>query len=641
VIDERSLIAELDALLGPAPPAVLPPAPEPEAPPTIVLRDLPREEVAVRDPEPDSAPAPEREPEPPSEAAPGPREAAIDVLVVDDNDDYRKVVAYLLRAAGYAVREARDGLEALRSALDGALDLAIVDFDMPGLNGYELIQELRRQDETRKLPIIMLTGAQNRRHLREMGLDVSAFLDKPISNEVLVEAVARVLQRAPSKPAKRPDGPAASPPGAEPPAVSLLEASLENASDEDLLIEEQKKEHEEEASLEVLANDSPLVSRINTILTLAVDMGASDVHFEPQERQVTVRVRHNGALRPLCALPIALAPQVAARLKIMANLVITERRKPQDGQIRARVKGQKVEFRVSTIPSVHGEKIVMRVLGGAKLKPSLKDLALGPRDLEAAERALDNPHGLILVTGPTGSGKSTTLYTMVNMLNKPDVNIMTAEDPVEYELADITQVAVRPGIGLTFESVLRAFLRQDPDIMLVGEIRDGETAEIAVKAAITGHLVLSTLHTNSAPAAVQRLAHMGVAPYLLADSVKLVIAQRLVRSLCPHCRIERPVPPELESILADDERARLGAVAESPGCEKCQGSGCLGRLPLFEVMEVRSPEMRRLIIESQGVSAVTGRALQEGMIPLRRAALEVLAAKTVGLAEALPIMLTD
>ncbi len=296
---------------------------------------------------------------------------------------------------------------------------------------------------------------------------------------------------------------------------------------------------------------------------------------------------------------------------------------------------------MSTLPSLHGEKVVLRILGGAKLKESLKELQLSPRDLEVMDRALQSPHGLLLVTGPTGSGKSTTLYTMIRQLNNPDINIMTAEDPVEYELAGITQVPVRAHIGMTFENILRSFLRQDPDVMLVGEIRDLETAEIAVKAAITGHLVLSTLHTNSAPATISRLTHMGLAPFLVADSLKLVVAQRLVRKICRAC-VQPAAPPEdILHAAGPDARARLLKALAGKGCAACGHSGYAGRMPLFEVMDVRTPEMRALIVGNASADKLNALAMKEGMRSLREAALDAVAAGQTSLEEALSILLSE
>ena len=650
-LDPERLLAELDALIGP----LSPESPQPEA-------------------ERASATTPVEEP-PPAQAAAEPlvTQASTDggkeeaeallrplarraprVLIVEDSKDYRKVLRYLLTSRGYEVSEADNGAEGLRVAREQRPDLALLDFEMPRMNGYELLMELRRRDETRKLPVIFLTGAANRRHLRDLGLDVARLLEKPISNADLLQAVSGI--RAPDVPADgagKTDGgtlDVSASPEASPEAVAQLDAepvaesieALGESSGDDLLIEEQKKEHEDDLSgLDVLANDSPIVNRINKILVQAVEMGASDVHIEPQEKAVVVRVRVDGTLRLLCRLPIALQAQVAARVKIMSNLIITERRRPQDGQVRAVIKGHKVEFRVSTIPALHGEKLVLRILGGAKLKEKLEELQLSSRDLEVVAKALQSPHGLLLVTGPTGSGKSTTLYTMIRQLNQPNVNIMTAEDPVEYELAGITQVPVRAHIGVTFEAVLRSFLRQDPDIMLVGEIRDLETAEISVKAAITGHLVLSTLHTNSAPAAVMRLTHMGLAPYLVADSLKLVVAQRLVRRICPKCRAPSPPSEEIVRLIGGGRKEKLASACVGRGCAACGRSGYTGRIPLFEVMDVRTSEMRRLILTSASLDQLSKQAEAEGMRSLCDAALDAVAAGETTVEEALNIILSE
>ncbi|MFI5363953.1 MAG: ATPase, T2SS/T4P/T4SS family, partial [Elusimicrobiota bacterium] len=574
------------------------------------------------------------------------------ILIVEDSEDYRKVLHYLFSTHGYSVLKAANGAEGLKAAREQVPDLALLDFEMPLMNGYELLMELRRREETRKLPVIFLTGASNRRHLRELGMDVARFLEKPISNADLLKVVTDLLgaPALPGEPASPAEGAA---PAAPPSSDAALEEVQESApepsfdsggesSGDDLLIEEQKKERDEDMSgLDVLANDSPLVNRINKILVQAVEMGASDVHIEPQEKTILVRVRVDGSLQLLCRLPIALQTQVAARVKIMSNLIITERRRPQDGQVRAVIKGRKVEFRVSTIPSLYGEKIVLRILGGAKLKEKLEELELSPRDLDVMAKALQSPHGLLLVTGPTGSGKSTTLYTMVRQLNKADVNIMTAEDPVEYELAGITQVPIRAHIGVTFEAVLRSFLRQDPDIMLVGEIRDLETSEIAVKAAITGHLVLSTLHTNSAPAAVMRLTHMGLAPYLVADSLKMVVAQRLVRRICRECRAPTAPSEEIVRLLGPDRREKLAKACVGRGCDACNRSGYKGRMPIFEVMNVGTPELRGLILAGASLDKLTKQAEAEGMRSLGDAALDAVAAGETTIEEALSIILTE
>jgi len=608
-----------------------------------------------------------------SAAATAPRPRTI--VLVDDNNDYRALIKSLLESSAYEVIEAANGALALPLILRAQPDLVIVDFNMPKMNGYELIEQIRSRAETRAIPIIMFTGAANRRHLRTMDMGVADFLEKPVPNKTFLRSVAKALGLAESEPPPAPEAvppgpmviervtsffekparpapppPLVLPPVAEEPTIQEVppeglgsppeELSEAEAAALEVLDSEEKQHAQEELGLEKLANDSPLVARVNRILLQAVDAKASDIHIEPQEKHVTVRLRVDGALKHLCSLPLGLHPRLTARVKIMSNLVITERRLPQDGQFRAQIKGRKIEFRVSTLPCTYGEKIVLRILGQSKLQGSLSQLALTDRERASVEKALKSPHGLILVTGPTGSGKTTTLYTMINVLNRPDVNIMTAEDPVEYEVADISQVKIRPAIGLTFESVLRAFLRQDPDIMLIGEIRDLETAEIAVKASITGHLVFSTLHTNSAPATIVRLAHMGVAPYLVAASVKLVIAQRLIRVLCDRCKA--PAAPSVDDrkFLTEEEIGLLARTYRRVGCAECRQTGYAGRRPVFEVLPMEG-EMRRLVCEGAGLDALNAAAAAQGMTALRRAAMQCVAEGRSSLEDAFKIVLAD
>ncbi len=644
ILPDDDLIAELDAHLA-LPPAV--------ANPKIVLVSPPPVVEPIPLPEADHA-------FPPSMDVPvqAPEARQPLVLIVEDNADYRKAVRYLLIANKYEAAEARDGVHGLKLARELRPDLILMDFNMPQMNGYELVQELRQDHETREIPLIMFTGSAHGRNLRGALPDLCAFLEKPVTNERLLQAVRQALAASPvaaahalaSSPAHAPaSSPAQAPAAPSKPDAPADEAVVEivkiadappddEFDDSELLVNASEESKEEVGGLDVLANDSPLISRVNKILVRAVKLGASDIHIEPQERELVIRMRVNGTLQRIYSMPLSLAVRVAARLKIMATLVITERRLPQDGQIRAIIKGKKIEFRVSCLPSLYGEKIVMRVLGGSKIQGSLAESGFQPRDLDCIEHALKTPHGLILVTGPTGSGKTTTLYTMIRAVNTPDVNIMTVEDPVEYELSGITQVQVRPKIGLTFESVLRSFLRQDPDIMLVGEIRDMETAEIAVKAAVTGHLVFSTLHTNSAPATIMRLAHMGLAPFLLAASVKLVIAQRLVRRLCLACRIPSALADVDRKLLTETEAAPLTNIYRSGGCSECLQTGYKGRMPLFEVMTVRTAEMRQLILASHGVDQLAELAVKEGMIPLRLSALSAVASGQTSLTEALKVM---
>ncbi|MEK7234046.1 MAG: ATPase, T2SS/T4P/T4SS family [Elusimicrobiota bacterium] len=617
------------------------------------------------------------------------------ILLVDDNDDYRNLIKNLLTGESYKVLDAQNGVVAMTLIRRSSPDLVILDFNMPQMNGYELIQEIRQHWETRNIPIIMFTGASNRGNLKSLDLPISDFLEKPVTNRVLLRSVASALNVKPPDAAAAPTEPTAAPapmvltsragvPPNEPPppppppplpppppplpaeakiymppAVDIAmpaqpvevlltvpdpaieEWQAEDDSALELLENSEKAEAHEEYGLERLANDSPLIARVNRILLMAVDAHASDIHIEPQEKHVSVRLRIDGSLKPLCTLPIALHPRLCARIKIMASMVITERRLPQDGQFRVVVKGNKIEFRVSTLPCSRGEKIVMRILGQSKLKGDLSQLGMTPRELDCVRRAIKSPHGLILVTGPTGSGKTTTLYTMITMLNRPDVNIMTAEDPIEYEVPDISQVKVHPAIGLTFESVLRSFLRQDPDIMLIGEIRDLETAEIAVKASITGHLVLSTLHTNSAPATIVRLTHMGVAPFLVAASVKLVIAQRLIRLLCPSCKTSAPLSDEDKKFLTEAEISQLKLTFHNAGCTACRQTGYIGRRPVFEVMPLNSSEMRQLICAGRGADLLSDLAVSEGMTSLRQSAMNCVAQGNATLEDALKIVLGD
>ncbi|MBI4423665.1 MAG: type II/IV secretion system protein, partial [Elusimicrobia bacterium] len=436
------------------------------------------------------------------------------------------------------------------------------------------------------------------------------------------------------------------PPGTPPPPPAIIPDLEELAQLEELPTEalaetidqaEEQARLERERGIEAVAGDSPLVKRVHQLLVLAVDRRASDLHIEPQEDRVVVRFRVDGSLSEVCSFPLALHPRLTTRLKIMATLVITEHRVPQDGQFRARIRGQNVEFRVSTLPSAYGEKIVLRALSGGSLCPDLAKIGLQPRDLEVVQRTLKSPHGLILVTGPTGSGKTSTLYSMLAAINRPDINILTAEDPIEYRLAGITQVQVRPAIGFKFETALRAFLRQDPDVMLVGEIRDLETAEIATKASITGHLVLSTLHTNSAPASVARLVNMGLPPYLISASARLIIAQRLVRRLCPECRVPAPLSQEDRRALTEREQAEVGGAMRGAGCPRCASTGFSGRRPVFEVMPM-SQELRSALQASQDVDSLGHVAAREGMVPLRQATLAAVAAGETSLSEAYKVI---
>ena len=379
------------------------------------------------------------------------------------------------------------------------------------------------------------------------------------------------------------------------------------------------------ATLEKAAEEAPIIKLVNLILTDSVKRGASDIHIEPYELEMRVRFRVDGQLQTVMSPPLRLKDAITSRLKIMAKLDIAEKRLPQDGRImikyRADGKKKELDFRVSTVPTLYGEKIVMRLLDKENLRLDMTKLGFEQESLTKFERNIFRPYGMVLVTGPTGSGKTNTLYSSVSTLNKVDTNIMTAEDPVEFQLAGINQVQMKDQIGLNFAAALRAFLRQDPNIILVGEIRDFETAEIAVKAALTGHLVLSTLHTNDAPSTISRLMNMGIEPFLVATSVNLICAQRLVRRICQNCKVELEVP---EQALIDAgysrEEAKTTKIYHGKGCNVCNKGGYKGRTGLYEVMEIND-ELRELILVGASALELKKKAVEQGMITLRRSGL--------------------
>ncbi len=381
-------------------------------------------------------------------------------------------------------------------------------------------------------------------------------------------------------------------------------------------------------------NDAPIIRLVNLILTQAVQEKVSDIHIEAFEHEVRVRYRKDGVLHVVMKPPKKAYNAIVSRIKIMSKLDIAEKRLPQDGRIKIKVAGRPVDLRVSTLPCVWGEKVVMRILDQSNLKLDLKDLGFEPESLERFVEAIQSPNGIVLVTGPTGSGKTTTLYSAMHLLNKPEVNIMTAEDPVEYQLYGINQVQCKPEIGLTFAAALRSFLRQDPDIIMVGEIRDFETADIAIKASLTGHLVLSTLHTNDAPSTVGRLLNMGIEPFMLATSLRLVQAQRLVRTICKHCKTEyRPKPELLKSLgITPELLVRLGlghmnikniVFYKGRGCDKCGGTGYKGRIGVYEVMKV-TETISDMITTAKTTAEIREQAKKEGMLTLRESAIRKL-----------------
>jgi type IV pilus assembly protein PilB len=384
----------------------------------------------------------------------------------------------------------------------------------------------------------------------------------------------------------------------------------------------------EEINAESLAKqgeDAPIIRLVNVLLMGAIQKGASDIHIEPYEKELRVRYRIDGLLYNIMAPPLKFRDAMTSRIKIMSKLDIAEKRLPQDGRIKIRFqddgKKKEIDFRVSCLPTLFGEKIVMRLLDSTKLMLDMTKLGFDPESLKKFESAIEKPWGMVLVTGPTGSGKTNTLYSSISKINKTDTNIMTAEDPVEFNLVGINQVQVRENIGLTFAATLRSFLRQDPNTILVGEIRDFETAEIAVKAALTGHLVLSTLHTNDAPSTVNRLMNMGIEPFLVASSLNLVCAQRLVRRICKSCVEKHPLPAAaLEHAGFSAADSKTVVPNRGKGCEKCNNTGFKGRVGLYEVMDI-TEELRELILVGASALELRRKAVEGGMITLRQSGL--------------------
>jgi len=377
--------------------------------------------------------------------------------------------------------------------------------------------------------------------------------------------------------------------------------------------------------LEKAADEAPIVKLVNLVLTDAVKRGASDIHLEPYEKEFRVRFRIDGVLQSIMNPPLKLKDAITSRLKIMAKLDISEKRLPQDGRIMLKMqiggKKKQLDFRVSTLPTLWGEKIVLRLLDKENLRLDMTKLGFEVESLEKFQKAILKPYGMVLVTGPTGSGKTNTLYSSISQLNQPDTNIMTAEDPVEFQLGGVNQVQMKEQIGLNFAAALRAFLRQDPNIILVGEIRDFETAEIAIKAALTGHLVLSTLHTNGAPETITRLMNMGIEPFLVATSVHLICAQRLVRRICKDCAEPVEMPPQA---LLDEgftpEESKNVQIMKGKGCATCNKTGYKGRTGLYEVMEV-DDEIKELVLVGASALELKKKAIERGMITLRRSGL--------------------
>jgi type IV pilus assembly protein PilB len=409
---------------------------------------------------------------------------------------------------------------------------------------------------------------------------------------------------------------------------SLIEKHYEAASDQQLqsILKDMEgldedveivEEQEDESATQAQIDDAPVVKLINGILTEAVRRGASDIHIEPFEHEIRVRFRVDGALLEIMKPPMKMKAALTSRIKILSQLNIAERRVPQDGRLKLKMGNRVIDFRVSTLPVLYGEKIVLRILDKGNLTLDLQKFGFEPKAEKDLMKAILNPYGMVLVTGPTGSGKTTTLYSALSRINTIDVNIMTAEDPVEYNLMGINQVLVRSEIGLTFAAALKAFLRQDPNIIMIGEIRDLETGGIAIKAALTGHLVLSTLHTNDAPSTITRMIDMGVEAFNVASAVNLVVAQRLVRRICKDCKSSvKYRDEELASLGTNLDELRAFPFQRGKGCDTCTGTGYKGRAGLYEVMAL-SPELRRMILRGASVAELRDQAVSDGMLTLR------------------------
>jgi type IV pilus assembly protein PilB len=416
----------------------------------------------------------------------------------------------------------------------------------------------------------------------------------------------------------------------EPQGESALDAAARSLTDMPAMLDAsaaadvEVMEDLEEISAEMLTRqgeEAPVIKLVNVVLMSAISKGASDIHIEPYEKEYRVRYRIDGILYNIMAPPLKMRDAITSRIKIMAKLDIAEKRLPQDGRIKIRFSdnGQTkdIDFRVSCLPTLFGEKIVMRLLDKGKLMLDMTKLGFEQESLTKLEAQISKPWGMCLVTGPTGSGKTNTLYSAISKLNTVEANIMTAEDPVEFNLLGVNQVQVREAIGLNFAAALRSFLRQDPNIILVGEIRDFETAEIAVKAALTGHMVLSTLHTNDAPSTINRLMNMGIEPFLVASSLNLVCAQRLVRRVCVNCKVDDTHAPQaLEQVGFNKDDAAQVVPKKGTGCEKCNKTGYKGRVGLYEVMEI-TDELRELILVGASALELRRKAIEEGMITLR------------------------
>ena len=403
---------------------------------------------------------------------------------------------------------------------------------------------------------------------------------------------------------------------------SGIDEILKGMKDDDLEVIETSEEVPTEQDLASAVQDKPLVKLVDGIISDAIKRGASDIHIESYEKRIRVRYRLDGNLQEMSPLPFKYRPAIVSRVKIMADLDISERRLPQDGRIKVKIGDRAVDIRVSVLPTIFGEKVVMRILDPRSLMVDLTKLGFPEKGLKQFAEAIKLPYGMVLVTGPTGSGKTTTLYSALKQINEPDINIMTAEDPVEFNFDGINQVAIKSDIGFTFATCLRSVLRQDPDVIMVGEIRDGETADIAIRAALTGHLVFSTVHTNDAVSTINRLVDIGVPGYLVASAVRLIMAQRMVRKICNFCKDEVEVRPEtLLRLGVPENEIKDFKVYQGKGCQECNNTGFSGRTGLFEIMPI-TPEIEKMIMEGKSSQDINVYAVANGMLTLRMAAIE-------------------
>jgi len=517
----------------------------------------------------------------------------------------------------------REGLVAARDvAVAASHEYGVPLFDLDAIDPASMPTNLVEEKLVRKHHALPLIKRGNRLFMavsdptNHQGLDEIKFHTGLTTDAVLVEEdkLSAAIERA----------------------IDAQETSMSDMLDEDLenldISGGDEEPRDKESNLDV--DDAPVVRYVNKILLDAINSGTSDIHFEPYEKVYRIRFRQDGMLHEKATPPVNIAARLSARLKVMARMNIAERRVPQDGRIKMKLsRNRAIDFRVNTCPTAYGEKIVLRILDSSAATLGVESLGFDEMQKRHFVEAISKPYGMILVTGPTGSGKTVTLYTALNMLNTPEVNISTAEDPVEIQVTGINQVNVNPKTGLTFAEALRAFLRQDPDIVMVGEIRDLETAEIAVKAAQTGHLVLSTLHTNDAPQTLTRLANMGIPPFNIASSVNLILAQRLARRLCEHCKTVEDVPTDAlrEEGFSEDDIRQGVTVYRPVGCDKCT-KGYKGRVGIFEVMPV-SDAMGKLIMEGGNAIQIRDLAKSEGLQDLRASGLAKVKAGITSLEE--------